>query len=88
MSATNLLDLTAAAAARALDSREIAAAELFDAYADRARKDSLNCFTWVAEGTPPAPPSGAPLAGVPLAVKDLFCTENVPSQSGSRILEG
>ena len=30
----------------------------------------------------------APLAGVPVAVKDLFCTEGVPSQSGSRILEG
>ena len=26
--------------------------------------------------------------GVPLAVKDLFCTEGVPSQAGSRILEG
>ena len=25
---------------------------------------------------------------MPLAVKDLFCTEGVPSQSGSRILEG
>jgi aspartyl-tRNA(Asn)/glutamyl-tRNA(Gln) amidotransferase subunit A len=30
----------------------------------------------------------APLGGVPLAVKDLFCTAGVPSQSGSRILEG
>jgi aspartyl-tRNA(Asn)/glutamyl-tRNA(Gln) amidotransferase subunit A len=29
-----------------------------------------------------------PLGGVPLAVKDLFCTEGVPSQSGSKILEG
>jgi aspartyl-tRNA(Asn)/glutamyl-tRNA(Gln) amidotransferase subunit A len=29
-----------------------------------------------------------PLAGVPLAVKDLFCTAGVPSQAGSRILEG
>ena len=29
-----------------------------------------------------------PLRGVPLAVKDLFCTAGVPSQSGSRILEG
>jgi aspartyl-tRNA(Asn)/glutamyl-tRNA(Gln) amidotransferase subunit A len=28
------------------------------------------------------------LRGVPLAVKDLFCTRGVPSQSGSRILEG
>ena len=39
------------------------------------------------------PPDGSsraqsPLAGVPLAVKDLFCTEGVPSQAGSRILEG
>ena len=33
-------------------------------------------------------PADAPLGGVPLAVKDLFCTEGVPSQSGSRILEG
>ena len=29
-----------------------------------------------------------PLGGVPLGVKDLFCTEGVPSQAGSRILEG
>ena len=29
-----------------------------------------------------------PLGGVPVAVKDLFCTEGVPSQAGSRILEG
>src|SRR6201999_3476656 len=28
------------------------------------------------------------LAGVPIAVKDLFCTEGVPSQAGSKILEG
>ena len=30
----------------------------------------------------------SPLAGVPVAVKDLFCTAGVPSQAGSRILEG
>ena len=36
---------------------------------------------------PPTAVDG-PLGGVPLAVKDLFCTENVPSQAGSRILEG
>ncbi|MEA2217546.1 MAG: aspartyl-tRNA(Asn)/glutamyl-tRNA(Gln) amidotransferase subunit, partial [Solirubrobacteraceae bacterium] len=29
-----------------------------------------------------------PLAGVPLAVKDLFCTQGVPSQAASKILEG
>ncbi len=32
--------------------------------------------------------AGSSLAGVPLAVKDLFCTEDAPSQSGSRMLEG
>jgi aspartyl-tRNA(Asn)/glutamyl-tRNA(Gln) amidotransferase subunit A len=29
-----------------------------------------------------------PLAGVPVAVKDLFCTRGVPTTAGSRILEG
>jgi aspartyl-tRNA(Asn)/glutamyl-tRNA(Gln) amidotransferase subunit A len=32
--------------------------------------------------------SNTPLFGVPLAVKDLFCTQGIPSQSGSKILEG
>jgi aspartyl-tRNA(Asn)/glutamyl-tRNA(Gln) amidotransferase subunit A len=66
----------------------------------RDGEGGLNCFTWIA----PAQASGqgpsaadaeraggdgrAPLGGVPLAVKDLFCTEGVPSQSGSRILAG
>jgi aspartyl-tRNA(Asn)/glutamyl-tRNA(Gln) amidotransferase subunit A len=88
MSASDLLDLTAAAAARALASGEIGPAELFDAYRARAQADELNCFTWVCAGEPPLPPERSPLGGVPLAVKDLFCTESVPSQSGSRILEG
>ena len=39
-------------------------------------------------GPPPPRRRGTPLGGVPLAVKDLFCTEGVPSQSGSKILEG
>ena len=62
-------------------------------YRDRATEHGggldgggLNCFTWIAEGVADAAPG--PLAGMPLAVKDLFCTEGVPSQSGSRILEG
>ncbi len=88
MSSGNLLELTATAAAQALAAGELEASELFDAYRARAQADELNCFTWVAqEGTAP-PASGSPLGGVPLAVKDLFCTKDVPSQSGSRILEG
>ena len=92
MSPAEIIDLTAAAAAAAIDAGELSAQELFAAYRDRAAADraagddGLNCFTWVADG--PAPAGSGPLAGVPLAVKDLFCTEGVPSQSGSRILQG
>jgi aspartyl-tRNA(Asn)/glutamyl-tRNA(Gln) amidotransferase subunit A len=87
VSASELIELSAAAAARALRAGEIGSGELFDAYRARAAHDELNCFTWVAEEASPPPP-GSALGGVPLAVKDLFCTEGVPSQSGSRILEG
>ncbi|MBV9819963.1 MAG: Asp-tRNA(Asn)/Glu-tRNA(Gln) amidotransferase subunit GatA [Solirubrobacterales bacterium] len=85
---TELTELGAAAAARAIHAREIDAGELFEAYRERAGADELNAFTWVAEGPPPPTDPAAPLAGVPLAVKDLFCTEGIPSQAGSRILEG
>ncbi|HEV7937379.1 MAG TPA: Asp-tRNA(Asn)/Glu-tRNA(Gln) amidotransferase subunit GatA [Solirubrobacteraceae bacterium] len=92
MSADDLLELTATAAAHALAAGELEASELFDAYRAQAEADELNCFTWVAPEKPArrfgtAQPE-APLGGVPLAVKDLFCTKDVPSQSGSRILEG
>jgi aspartyl-tRNA(Asn)/glutamyl-tRNA(Gln) amidotransferase subunit A len=85
---TEILDLSAAEAAARVKSGDLAAGELFEAYRERAASDELNAFTWVAGGAPEAPPNGAVLGGVPVAVKDLFCTEGVPSQSGSRILEG
>jgi len=85
----DLIELTAAAAAERVRAGEIDSAELFDAYRSRAAADELNAFTWLAGGPPAqAPGRDAPLGGVPLAVKDLFCTEGVPSQAGSRILEG
>jgi aspartyl-tRNA(Asn)/glutamyl-tRNA(Gln) amidotransferase subunit A len=87
MSATDATRLTAAAAVAAIERGEIAAGELFDAYRVAAAADDLNAYVWVAEDAP-APAPGAPLAGVPIAVKDLFCTEGVPSQAGSKILEG
>jgi aspartyl-tRNA(Asn)/glutamyl-tRNA(Gln) amidotransferase subunit A len=86
---TDLIELSAAQAAEKVRTREIDARELFEAYRARADADDLNAFTWVAEAAPEADGyEDAPLAGVPLAVKDLFCTEGVPSQAGSRILEG
>jgi len=83
---SSLIALSAAQAVAAVRSGELDAAELFEAYRARAGADELNAYVWVAERAPAT--AGGPLAGVPLAVKDLFCTEGVPSQSGSRILEG
>jgi aspartyl-tRNA(Asn)/glutamyl-tRNA(Gln) amidotransferase subunit A len=86
---SELIDLTAAQAAERIRAGEIAAAELFEAYWERAVADDLNAFTWVAEAAPlQNGHAGTPLGGVPIAVKDLFCTDGVPSQAGSKILEG
>ena len=84
---TDLLELTAAAAGDAVRAGELHPGELFDAYRERAEADELNAFTWIAPEAPPDPATQAPLAGVPVAVKDLFCTAAIPSQAGSRILE-
>jgi len=83
-----VLELTAAQAAQAVRAGELDQIELFEAYRERAQADTLNAFVWVAPHAPEGPATDAPLAGVPLAVKDLFCTKGVPSQAGSRILEG
>jgi aspartyl-tRNA(Asn)/glutamyl-tRNA(Gln) amidotransferase subunit A len=86
---SELIDLTAAQAAERIRAGEIAGTELFEAYRERAAKDELNAFTWVADAAPASSGEAkTPLGGVPVAVKDLFCTEGVPSQSGSKILEG
>jgi aspartyl-tRNA(Asn)/glutamyl-tRNA(Gln) amidotransferase subunit A len=88
-----VLGLSALAAVRAIEGGTLSSSELFDLYRERAHEDrnagedGLNCFTWVTDEQSP-PPAAAALGGVPLAVKDLFCTEGVPSQSGSRMLEG
>ena len=86
---SELLELTAAQAGERIRAGEISATELFEAYRERAAANDLNAFVWVADRAPEA--NGQPdaaLGGVPIAVKDLFCTEGVPSQSGSKILEG
>jgi aspartyl-tRNA(Asn)/glutamyl-tRNA(Gln) amidotransferase subunit A len=88
MSAQDIVGLSAAQAVAAIAAGEISPSELFSVYRERAAQDDLNCFTWVADGVPADPSQEASLRGVPLAVKDLFCTAGVPSQSGSRILAG
>jgi aspartyl-tRNA(Asn)/glutamyl-tRNA(Gln) amidotransferase subunit A len=84
---TAVLELTAAEAAARVRDGDLDAGELWELYRSRAAADELNAFVWVA-GEPPEIDTAGPLAGVPIAVKDLFCTEGVPSQAGSRILEG
>jgi aspartyl-tRNA(Asn)/glutamyl-tRNA(Gln) amidotransferase subunit A len=86
---TEITSLSALEAAERVRAGELAPAEVFAAYRDRAAADELNAFLWVADDAgDAADEASSPLGGVPVAVKDLFCTEGVPSQAGSRILEG
>ncbi len=49
---------------------------------ERARARAEHIDRLLAEGSDPGP-----LAGIPLAVKDIFCVRGTPSTAGSRILE-
>ena len=84
-----MFDLTATEASARGRAGDLDPADLWAAYRDRAAADDLNAYTWVsADPEPPAGHPDAPLGGVPVAVKDLFCTTDIPSQAGSKILEG
>ena len=84
---SEILDLTAAQAAERLRAGDLDRGELWRFYRDRAAADDLNAFIWVSEEHEPPAADGGPLGGVPIGIKDLFCTEGVPSQAGSKILE-
>jgi aspartyl-tRNA(Asn)/glutamyl-tRNA(Gln) amidotransferase subunit A len=84
VSAPELTSLSVTDAAARIASSELSAAEYFDAFA--SRPDELNAFLWRAEDSDAG--DGGPLAGIPVAVKDIFCTKGVPTTAGSRILEG
>jgi aspartyl-tRNA(Asn)/glutamyl-tRNA(Gln) amidotransferase subunit A len=49
---------------------------------DLARQQAQAADGRIRAGEAPA------LCGIPLGIKDLFCTQGVPSQAGSRILQG
>ena len=95
----DLIDLTVAEAAARIRSGDVSRDEYFDAYREAAAGDSLNAFLWTAEDAAQADLEGTrtgreqrhgerPLEGIPVAVKDIFCTEGIPTTAGSRILEG
>ena len=80
--------LSAAESIARIRAGELSAGDLFSAYRQRIERhnEELGAFLWTAADD--VGETDGPLAGVPLAVKDLFCTEGVPTTAGSRILEG
>ncbi len=85
-----LSELSVAEALRLIDAGELSGDEVFSAYVEAAAGDELNAYLWRAEpGKPGCAGRGdGPLAGIPVAVKDIFCTEGVETTAASRILEG
>ncbi len=98
---TALHDLTATEIAQGVGARKLSAVDVTRAHldrlaavepqvkaylhvlADRALESAARLDAALAKGEPPPP-----LAGVPVAVKDVIDIEGVPTTCGSRILEG
>ena len=98
---TDLTTTDVAALSRALAAGEVTSAEVTRAYLDRiaAEDGEIGAYLHVdaeaalgtAEAVDAVRANGGdpgPLAGVPLALKDVVVTQGVPTTSGSRILEG
>ncbi|UZD92537.1 Asp-tRNA(Asn)/Glu-tRNA(Gln) amidotransferase subunit GatA [Cognatishimia activa] len=96
---TDLNKLTLAEARDKLRAKDVTSVELTEACLKEIEgADALNAFVHntpevalaqakaadarLAEGDAPA------MCGLPIGIKDLFCTKGVPSQAASRILEG
>ena len=51
-----------------------------------AAGDELGAYLWTSDEVETSP--AGQLAGIPVAIKDIFCVEGVPTTAGSRIIEG
>jgi aspartyl-tRNA(Asn)/glutamyl-tRNA(Gln) amidotransferase subunit A len=89
--------MTAVDVAARIASREVSALDVTQAHLDRIRAvdDKVHAFLHIDEEGALAQARRVdagevtgPLAGVPLAVKDLFVTRGVPTTCSSRILDG
>ena len=94
---SELTRLTAVQTAEAISSGQASAVEVAQAHLDRIAEvdGQVHAFLHVdTEGAlaqarrVDAGELTGPLAGVPLALKDVFCTKGVPTTVGSKILEG
>src|SRR5690242_19542625 len=85
---TELLALTALEAHRAMVAGELDAGEYADAWRRAAAGDELNAYLWRDEDGDAGAIAVERPSVAPVAVKDIFCTEGVPTTAGSRILEG
>jgi aspartyl-tRNA(Asn)/glutamyl-tRNA(Gln) amidotransferase subunit A len=94
-----LTDLTIAGMKAGLAAREFSAVELTEAHLDAmAAARALNAFIVETPEIARAQAAAAdaalakgearPLTGIPLGIKDLFCTQGVQTTAGSNILKG
>jgi aspartyl-tRNA(Asn)/glutamyl-tRNA(Gln) amidotransferase subunit A len=85
----DVLELTALEAHVAGMAGELSPAEHVAAWFEGARRDELNAYLWRSDRGPEAAPIEVARDCIaPVAVKDIFCTEGVPTTAGSAILEG
>src|SRR3954447_20002436 len=85
----DLLQMTALEAHEAMVAGELDASEYTAAWKEAAAGDELNAYLWRDEDGEDSRAIAVERDCVaPIAVKDIFCTEGVPTTAGSRILEG
>jgi len=97
---TDLIHLSAAALAEKLTSRDVSSVDVTRAHLEHIASvdgdvraflhistDALETAAAIDAARAAGQPLGE-LAGVPIAIKDVLCTIDMPSTAGSRILEG
>ncbi|SHK19894.1 aspartyl/glutamyl-tRNA(Asn/Gln) amidotransferase subunit A [Pseudonocardia thermophila] len=99
---SELIRKTAAELAELIHSKQVSAVEVAQAHLDRiaevdgtihaflhvAADEALKSAALVDEALAAGSEPASPLAGVPLALKDVFTTIDMPTTAGSKILEG
>jgi aspartyl-tRNA(Asn)/glutamyl-tRNA(Gln) amidotransferase subunit A len=84
-----MLQLTAVQAHQAMSAGELDAGEYAKAWSEAAARDDLNAYLWRPDGAAEGRAIAVERPSIaPVAVKDIFCAEGVPTTAGSRILEG